>query len=218
MHTLKIVCGLTLCVVLLSGACASSKKSRPIAGSGSGPEVRSSGAESARPAPFTADDNPTTNGGRGAPTLDDFFAPAAWIYVDGMAGMYLEQDGNPQVQWVIEAPTNSMPTFRAEAFAPLVGDARDFACTVDTVDSADGSTVAYAIKADEGTFRLGQTYSLCQPGSNFTIRNRMTGDVVTEIAPLTPGTYVIAGSVKNLQTGKEALAITYFTVSEEAGS
>lgn len=218
MRTPRIMCCLTVCLLVLSGACSSSKKSRPIAGAGDKPTSRMGAATAARPAVFTAEDNPTTKAGRGAPSLDDLHRPAAWIYVDGLEGSYVEQDGNPQVQWVIDAPTSATPSIRAEAFEPLMGAPKGFACTLDTVESPDGSSIAYAIKAAEGTFHLGQAYSLNRPGDNFTIRNRLTGDVVSEIAPLSPGRYVIAGSIKNLETGKEALAITYFTVGENTGS
>lgn len=167
-----------------------------------------------RRAAFTAKDNPTTRNGRGEPSLDDFFRPAAWIYVDGGSGEFIERDGNPQVQWFIEGSISTSPTFRVEAFTPLLGAPKDFACTLDTVEAADGSSIAYAIAAVEGTFDLGQDYSLLQPGENFVVRNRATGDLVTEIPPLSPGTYVIAAGVKNLPEGREGLAITYFTVGK----
>ena len=42
----------------------------------------------------------------------------------------------------------------------------------------------------------------------------MIGAVVAEAAPLAPGTYLLAAGIENSQTGKEALAITFFTVEE----
>jgi hypothetical protein len=168
----------------------------------------------ARRASLTAQNNPTTLAGRGEPSLEDTFRPAAWIFIDGREGAFLERDGNPQVQWFIEDPVGSSPTFRVEAYEPVLGVPRDFNCILDTVESADGSKIEYAFSAEEGTFRVGYEYSLLNPGENFTVRNRTTGDVVAEIPPLAPGTYLLAAGVKNLGTGKEGLAITYFTVGE----
>ena len=174
----------------------------------------------ADPKPTTASkagvaDNPTTRSGRGEPDLDDFSRPAAWVYIDGREGKFTESQGQPAPQWVIEGAVTSSPTFRVEAYSPLLGDARDFSCVLSTVTSADGSEIGYAMQAVAGTFRTGRDYPLLQPGTNFTIRNRTSGDVVTEIAPLAPGTYLIAAAVKNRSTKREGLAITHFTVSEE---
>lgn len=113
-----------------------------------------------------------------------------------------------------QGPGEFLPTFRVEAYGPLLGTPKDFACTLDTFESADGSAIAYGIKAAEGTFEAGYDYSLLKPGDNFTVRNRITGDVVSEIPPFVPGIYLIAAAVKNLETGKEGLAITYFTVEQ----
>jgi hypothetical protein len=168
-------------------------------------------------APITAEKNPTTLAGRGQPSLDDEFRPAAWIYMDDHGGTYIEREGNPQVQWIIEDPARPTPTFRIEAYQPLLGNPKDLNCVIDTVDSSDGSKVAYVISSKPGTFEVGRTYSLLRPGDDFIIRNRATGDVVSEIAPLAPGTYLIAAGLKNLETDKEALAITYFTVGEGTG-
>ncbi len=166
---------------------------------------------------FTARNNPTTRDRGGEPSLDDFYRPAVWVYIDGKEGGFIERDGNPQVQWQIQGPVSASPTFRVEAFAPLLGTPKDFLCTLDTIEASDGSKVAYAIKANEGTFILGRDYSLLCPGENFVIRNRTTGDVVSEVAPLVPGTYLLAAGAKNTDTGKEGLAITYFTVREGDG-
>jgi hypothetical protein len=177
------------------------------------------GAQAAKPATrtsFTAEDNPTARDGRGAPDLNEFYRPAAWIYVDGQEGKFVEEGGQLRVQWVIEAPVSGSPTFRVEAFEPLLGTPKDFACTLDTAGTGGSSSTAYAIKAVEGTFEVGREYSLLRPGDNFVVRNRVSGDVVQEIPPLPAGGYMIAAGVKNLQTGKEGLAITSFTVAESA--
>lgn len=166
---------------------------------------------------FTANDNPTTVDGRGEPSLDDAHRPAAWIFIDDRQGKFIERDGNPQVQWLIENPVSTSPTFRVEAYGPLLGTPQDFNCVVNTMEAADGSYITYAIAAVDGTFTLGREYSLLMPGADFIVRNRTTGDVVSEIPPLSPGTYVIAAGIKNLRKGREGLAITYFTVGEGAG-
>ena len=163
---------------------------------------------------LTARNNPTTLAGRGEPSLDDFDRPAAWVYIDGQSGTFIERDGHPQVQWVIDGPIGSSPTFRVEAYEPLLGKPSDFNCVLKTVESADGSEVLYAFTAEPGTFRVGREYSLLEPGKSFTIRNNMTGDVVNEIPALMPGTYMMAAGVKNLEASTEGLAITYFTVGE----
>lgn len=173
--------------------------------------------QTVRRAAFTAQDNPTTRDRGGEPSLDDFYRPAVWVYIDGKEGRFIERDGNPQVQWQIEKPVSASPTFRVEAFATLLGTPKDFLCTLDTIEADDGSKVAYAIKAEEGTFIIGRDYSLLRPGEGFIIRNRTTGDIVGEVAPLVPGTYLLAAGIKNLDTGNEGLAITYFTVRQSDG-
>lgn len=177
----------------------------------------STAGQSVQRAAFTAQSNPTTRDRGGEPSLDDFYRPAVWVYIDGNEGRFIERDGNPQVQWQIDGPVSALPTFRVEAFAPLLGTPKDFLCTLDTIEADDGSKVAYAIKANEGAFILGRDYSLLCPGEDFVIRNRTTGDVVSEVAPLVPGTYLLAAGLKNLDTGNEGLAITYFTVREGDG-
>lgn len=170
-------------------------------------------APSAKRAGYTAKNNPTTSAGRGEPSLEEADRPAAWVFVDGKTGKYLDRDGRRQIQWTIEAPVTSSPTFRVEGFDPLLGDARDFKCVLRSVDP-EGTTFVYGITAKEGTFVQGADYPLLNPGDNFVIRNGMTGDIVREIAPLAPGTYAIAAGLKNAQTRKEAAAVTYFSVAE----
>jgi hypothetical protein len=179
-------------------------------------------SESARPAAtpvtkranFTAKNNPTTAAGRGEPSLDEADRPAAWVFVDGKSGRFTEREGRRLIQWTIDAPVDSSPTFRVEGFDPLLGDARDFKCILRSLDNTEGTAFVYKIVANEGTFVSGADYSLLDPGENFTIRNDLTGDIVREIAPLAPGTYAIAAGLKNSQTKKEAAAVTYFTVGE----
>lgn len=180
-------------------------------------------AESPKPTPttqpkaakFTKANNPTTLAGRGEPNLDERFRPAAWVYVDGKAGKFTERDGEPLTQWVIEGSVSAMPTFRVEGYEPLLGNPTDFKCVLSAVDVSDGSTVVYGIAANEGTFTPGREYPLLNPGDDFVISNRLTGDVVKEIAPLAPGTYAIVGGLENRSTGKRALAVSYFIVGEE---
>ncbi len=174
-------------------------------------------ASTARRAAFTAENNPTRRDLRGDPSLEDFYRPAAWVYIDGREGRFIERDGRPQVQWQIEGLVSASPTFRVEVFSPLLGTPTNFVCTVDLLEAPDGTNIAYAIRAVEGTFILGHDYSLLRPGDNFVVRNRTTGDVVNELAPLVPGTYMLAAGIKNVETGKEALAITYFTVGQRSG-
>ena len=128
--------------------------------------------------------------------------------------VFIESNGKPQVEWVIDGFVSSSPTFRVEAYEPLLGTPRDFSCTLDTVKSADGSKIAYSIKAVTGTFKTGHDYPLLRPGKDFVVRNRTTGDVVSEIAPLVTGQYMIAAGVKNLDASTEGVAITYFTVGD----
>jgi len=168
--------------------------------------------------PFTAENNPTTLAGRGAPDLEDKDRPAAWIFVDGKAGKFMDRDGRPQLQWVIEEPVSATPKIHVVGYEPLLGDAKDFNCVLRTVESGDGSEVYYGIASKPGVFQPGKDFSLLNPGGDFVIRNGATQDLVERIAPLAPGTYAIAGGLRNKQTGKEALAVTYFTVAESSAS
>lgn len=162
---------------------------------------------------FTSENNPTTRAGRGEPSVDDQFRPAAWVFVDGNGGTFVERDGQERLEWMIEGTVSSRPVFRVEALKSFVGDAKDFSCLLRTVTSSDGSDIYYAIKADEGTFELGKDYSLLNPGKNFTIRNGLTRDVVAKIARLTPGQYLIATAIGKPNSGKRVLAVSHFTVA-----
>jgi hypothetical protein len=210
--------------VACTGGCASSKGNRPIAGNqDSGPEVaptsqrtesggRTSTGGTAKPVRYTEENNPTTKAGRGTPGLEDFLAPAAWVLIDGQEGRFIERDGQRIAQWVLEATVSESPSFQVAVLESLLGKPTEFACTLDTIETNDGSAIQYAIKANEGAFSVGRSYSLLRPGSDFVVRNRLTGDVVNEIAPLSPGTYLLAVKIANAGTGKEALAISQFTV------
>lgn len=172
-------------------------------------------AEPVKREAFTGENNPTTKGGRGAPDLENPQSPSAWIFVDGKAGKFKEENGQKLLQWFIEEPVKSTPKFRVEAFEPLLGTPKEFKAVMRTVEPAEGVDLVYGIAAKEGTFELGKEYSLLNPGENFTIRNGVTGDEVKEIAPLPSGKYAIAAGIKNSSTGKETLAVTYFTVKSD---
>ncbi len=206
---------LMLSLIAVAG-CASDTGGGSPGSNNAGAKPRSSVPPSASTnrARFTAENNPTALAGRGAPTLDEADRPAAWIYMDGKAGKFSDRDGRRMIEWVISQTVGSTPTFRVEAYEPLVGDARDFKCILRNIDSTEGTQFSYGITAAAGSFALGQDYSVVNPGDNFTIRNGLTGDMVREIAPLAPGKYAITAGAKNSQTGKEALAVTYFTVGE----
>jgi hypothetical protein len=194
---------LTAGLLVAALGCESSQK-RPIANDGPAKPVQR--------ATLTSENNPTALAGRGEPDLDDWLRPAAWIYIDGQAGRFLDVDGSPQGQWTIGTPVSSSPTFRVEAYDPLLGNPRDFSCVVQPVDVGGSQTVTYVFSAVKGTFEVGREYSLLKPGKNFVIRNYSTGDVVLEIPRLAPGTYLMAAGVKNLRKAKEGHAVTYFTV------
>ncbi len=225
MQTIRRLSVLVLMVGTLAmyAGCKRAEEQPGSAADGGAQAAKPAAEEKAQPTPptrpatrasLTGENNPTARAGRGAPDLNEFYRPAAWIYVDGQEGKFLEEGGQLRVQWVIEAPVSASPTFRVEAFEPLLGAPKDFACTLDTDGNGGSSSTAYAIKAVEGMFEVGREYSLLRPGDTFVVRNRVTGDVVQEIPPLPPGDYMIAAGVKNLQTGKEGLAITSFTVAE----
>lgn len=173
-----------------------------------------------QPAPPTARpritvlNNPTTRGGRGSPDLEDKDRPAAWIFIDDHEGEYRSENGVALMQWFIDGPVRKTPTFRVEAFEPLLGAPRDFQCVLQTDRSDDGSRVIYTIKAPDGGFQIGRTYDLLNPGEGFTILNPTTGEQLKSIPPLSPGRYGIAAGIRNAESGKEALAITYFVVGE----
>lgn len=212
---MRIVSILTLVstgVMFAAAGCAAPEKSGAAAGSNtSGPATHAYTHPAKRVAP-TAENNPTTLAGRGEPSLDDQFRPAAWIYIDGKAGHFVEKDGNPQVQWVIDEPVSRTPTFRAEAFPGLLGTPTGFRCIIQTLETEGGPAAVYSYRADDGSFEVGKEYSLVNPGGNFSVRNRMTGDDVNEIPPLVPGIYLFVAGLLNEETGTDALAITHFTV------
>lgn len=163
--------------------------------------------------PASAADNPTSRDSRGEPSLEDWFRPAAWIHIDGKAGRFKVKDGKFLAWWTIDEPVSELPTFRVEAYEPLLGKPTNFVSILDRVDEGADPKIAYAIKAEDKSFRTGKTYSLANLGKTFTVRNRVTGDVVLNIAPLPPGTYQLTAGIKNPDTGKEGLAITQFIVA-----
>lgn len=197
----------TFAATCLLGGCSDNggetKRGATKSRSTSGPHVR-----------FTASNNPTTLDGRGEPSLEDRNRPAAWIFVDGKSGRFVEKNGEPMMQWVIEEPVSPTPTFRVEVYEPLVGNADGFKSLLQASEGEAPTKTTYAIRA-EGEFAPGKEYSLTSPGENFIIINYATGDLVTEIAPLEPGKYAFAGSIENQAEGKKALAITYFTVADK---
>lgn len=163
---------------------------------------------------YTASHNPTTLAGRGQPSLDDQFRPAAWILVDDQEGRYPEVDGHPHLEWVIGGSVSTSPTFRVEVFPPLLGQPDGFKAVLQSMHTRDGSSLFYGLTADAGSFTPGTTYNLLNPGPNFTIRNLITGDVVQEMGELPPGKYAFAGGIRNAQTGAETPAVTFFTVGD----
>ena len=208
MKKIKVVNAVVMGVLAICAGCATPEKDKGVAD-----DVQRSPRRTAE-APGVVPGNPTTRAGRGVPDLSAADRPAAWIYVDGEEGRFTEKDGHPWIQWIVDAPVSRAPTFRVEVYEPLLGSAKDFQCALQTHEAPDGSTVYYLIKAKPGTFEVGKEYSLLKPGDNFVIRDAMTKQIVNEIASLTPGTYGIVGGVKNSDTGREGLAITYFTVGE----
>jgi len=161
---------------------------------------------------ITADRNPTTDAGRGAPSLEDKSRPAAWIYIDGQKGTFTEQDGHLLLQWIIQKPVSATPTFRVEIFEDLLKPPIQFKCVLQTRETAEGARISYGIAADNGTFECGHDYSLLDPGEGFSIRNPETGELVSEIEPLAPGDYLLAGSIEGSGGGAATVAVTYFTV------
>lgn len=161
---------------------------------------------------FTGTNNPTTNSGRGEPNLHDEDRAAAWIYIDGNAGEFVEVDGNPQLQWIITKPVHASPKFRVEVYTPLVGVPNAFSCVLRSISTRGGAPVVYMIAAKEGRFQPGRDYSLTHPGDDFVMRDGMTRDILTEIPALPAGEYALAASVKNTKKDVAALAVTYFNV------
>ena len=163
---------------------------------------------------YNSDNNPTTLAGRGEPSLDDLFRPAAWIFIDGKEGKYTEVNGSPHLEWVIDAPVSSTPTFRVAVYPPLLGEPDEFKCVLQSIETADGSKLMYGVTAERGAFDFGREYSLLNPGTGFTVRNLMTGDVVSQITELPEGRYLIAGGVENTKSGARTPAVTFFSVAD----
>jgi len=173
------------------------------------------------PAPIV--DNPTTRAGRGAPDLEDPARPAAWLYVDGYAGHFIDKDGMPQIQWIIEEPVVAQPTLRLEVYESLLGHpttVRFFLQDVPDEETGEpaGTPIRFAFASEEGTFQTGREYDLCNLGEGFIVRkNPKTEDemIVDRIAPLPPGPYLIAAAIESEVSDLKGLAVTYFTVGVE---
>ncbi len=163
---------------------------------------------------MTLKNNPTVLAGRGEPSVTDEQRPSAWILIDGHEGKFVEKEGVNQIQWVIEEPVSPSPTFRVEALADLLGTPKDFKCVLYTYAAEDGSTIGYGIAAKEGTFKVGQEYSLLNPGSDFVMRIAGTENLVDQIEPLAPGSYMLTAGVENKAMEVKTLAVSYFTVGQ----
>ena len=164
---------------------------------------------------ITADDNPTTNAGRGQPSLDERTCPAAWIYINGQEGQFTDKGGQPLLQWIIDTPVCAEPTFSVEVFEDVLPLPVDFKCVLQSRDAEGTPTISYGIAADDGTFEVGKVYSLLSPCEHFTVRDPDTGEVLESSEPLAPGKYLIAGKLENREKGLETAAVTYFTVGAE---
>ncbi len=165
--------------------------------------------------PGCATTNSTAKSGRGKPSLDVLTSPSAWIHIDSHAGEYRnDADGNPLTPWYISTPVSASPTFRVEVFKPLLGDAVDFQCVIQSQDMSDkAGAVAYGIKANDGTFEIGREYPLLSPGENFVLRKAATKDILTEAKPLPAGDYLLAATLTNRENGNSTVAISHFTVA-----
>ena len=232
MRKVKIISLLMIGVLTISAGCEAPEKAEPTAGDKQQAAAKPAPKEAAPTKPAPAEpkpaestpakpavavvDNPTTRSGRGVPDLDSWGRPAAWVYVDGQEGRYVEKDGRPLIQWILDTPVSRTPTFRVEAYEPVLGTPKDFQCALQTYESSAGPPILYAIRAKEGTFEVGKEYSLIKPGDNFVIVDKKTDQVVETIPHLDPGTYGIAAGIKNSETGKEGLAVTYFIVGQPA--
>lgn len=151
--------------------------------------------------------------GRGKPSLTDPQRPAAWIYIDGKAGEYTEVDGQPTLEWVIDEPVSATPTFRVDVYQPLLRKAGGFDGMLTRLEPKEEKRVDYLIAAGEGAFSPGTEYSLIDPGEGFVVRSFGDRKIIEKIDPLTPGTYMLVGTVRNAKSGKQALAVTRFTVA-----
>lgn len=192
-------------VLAMLGGCAASQSSTGVSTDGS-----KSGDDKSSRQPVVK--NPSTEAGRGDPSLDDVLAHAAWIYIDGELGTTIEKNGRQQVEWIIHGPVTRDPNFRVEVYEPLLGDPTGLKCVLATHESYDGTYVSYAIKAKAGTFEAGKDYPLLGPISGFTIRDMSTKSVIDEIPLLAPGVYAIFASIESDTSKKPGLAVTYFTV------
>ncbi len=162
--------------------------------------------------------NSSAKSGQGKPSLDNLAQPAAWINIDGNAGEYHnDADGQPMTPWYITMPASATPTFRVNVHKPLLGEAVDFQCIIQSQDMSDKATaIAYGLKANDGTFELGQDYNLLSPGENFVLRKAATDVIITNADPLAAGDYVIAATLTNRENSKSAVAISYFTIAAKS--
>lgn len=160
-----------------------------------------------------ATDTPTMQAGRGKPSLTDPQRPAAWIYIDGKSGQYAEVDGQPTLQWVIDEPVSATPTFRVDIYQPLLKKAGGFDGMLTRLEPKEEKRVDYLIAAGAGAFSPGTEYSLVEPGEGFVLRSFGDRKIIEKMDPLAPGTYMLVGSVRNAKSGKQALAVTTFTVA-----
>ncbi|MHC5110674.1 MAG: hypothetical protein ACYTHJ_12460 [Planctomycetota bacterium] len=198
-------------MALLTGGCE--KDTAPGQSSAESGREESPTPTEVEPAEIIA--NPTTNAGRGAPSLTSLHAPAAWIYVDNKEGEFNEEDGRPQVEWTIFEQCSRNPTFRVEAYEPLLGRPDQIQFVLRTHESFDGTYILYTVKSKGNSFVAGKEYALLDPGADFVITNQESDTSIQQIPLLSPGVYSIVASVKSSETGKEGLAISHFSVGAE---
>lgn len=165
-----------------------------------------------RAAAVMGGENPTQRDGRGEPSLDDPFRAAAWILIDGKSGKFREQHGGPLVQWIIEEPVSSAPTFSVRVHEPLLGSKVRFQGALQRVDDAEGRGKTYALQSRDGKLEIGKEYKLLSPGEDFEMREAGTDKPVTSLEPLEPGEYLFVATVTGAEKKGAALAVTQFTV------
>jgi hypothetical protein len=159
--------------------------------------------------------NYTTDSGRGAPSLADQHRPAAWILIDGQEGEFVDREGLPMLQWVINEPVCQTPTFEVVVYEDLVGELADLKFLLESIELVEpGLKVKWAMRALPGfTPEAGVEYSLTAPGANWGLRDMIQKVERAEADPLPPGRYMICAAVrgtKSMETG--CLACSEFTV------
>jgi len=179
----------------------------------------------ANPNLYTLKNNPTTQAGRGEPSLLDPKRPCVWISLD-------EKDvrmGKDRMQCELDEPVGSTPTFMIRSIPQVLGDVVKVRLALLRLEPGENARFMnvddefqFVIEAKrDRALEAGVAYPLCTSAELLTYSNVMSthgaagpsdAPARTGLEPLPPGTYELLAEIVGSRSREKTLAITRFEV------